>query len=349
MRARVLFCGVGGSTEGMVRAGLHVRDAIDGWPIAVERHALWHPSIRAVVGRCEDACDLLPEPVDLVWASPSCRPWSTANRTPRRGKAHPEYYSLARLVAQAFDPPWAARWLVIENVGGLVWSREGKAEMAELAAAVRARARLTWTVTVVRACEHGVRQLRRRPIIVVGPALCPILAGTAGEVDAARAITANRGGTNGSDATRNTTIGTQAHRSFAPVQAVTCALDGGGHPGPGPHRTIRATRGGGRDRYEYTHRSVTASRSGPDGRSYERSVYAQRPGVQSHDPRTGAAYHHESRTLEECADLQQIPMHVLAGLTKTAAYRLVGNAVPPSLAEWVCRCVIAVDARERAA
>jgi site-specific DNA-cytosine methylase len=299
MMARVMFCGVGGSTEGMVRAGLDVRDAIDSWPVAIERHRLWHPSITAVEGRCEDACELLPGTVDFVWASPSCRPWSDANRTPRRGKAHPEYYSLALLVAQAFDR-WRARWLVIENVGGLVWSREGKSELAELASAVRAREGLTWTLTVVRSCEHGVRQLRRRPIIVVGPALCPILSGTEGAFESVRAITANRGGTNGSDPSR-------LRRT-----------------------TIRSTRGGGSDSDVYAKRSVMASRVSSH----------------MHDPRTGEVNHHEGRTLRECADLQQIPTRLLEGLTKTAAHRLVGNAVPPSLAEWVCRCVVAVDSRE---
>ncbi len=297
MTARVLFCGVGGSTEGMVRAGLDVRDAIDAWPTAVDAHRRWHPSIHAVVGRVEDACDLLPEPVDFVWASPSCRPWSTANRSGRRGRAHPEYYSLARLVAQAFDR-WSATWLVIENVCGLLWSVEGKAEMAELAAAVRARPALTWTVTVVRSCEHGVRQLRRRPIIVVGPALCAIGSGVPLRAEAAPAICANRGAINGN-----------------------------------PYKTaaIRATRGGGADTDAYAKRSVYASASA--------SASAM------HDPRSREVTYVESRSIEECADLQQIPMRVIEGLTRTAQYRLVGNAVPPSLAEWVCRCVLDVHRR----
>lgn len=316
MRAHVLFCGLGGSTEGMVRAGLDVRGAVDAWPIAVEAHRRWHPSIPVVEGRVEDAVDLLDaEPVDIVWASPSCRPWSTANRTPKRGPLHPDYYPLAELVRQAFDG-FGARWLVIENVGGLIWSREGKVEMGLLAAEVRRRSGLTWTTTVVRACDHGVPQLRRRPIIVVGPVLCPILAGMA--------VSSNRGGTQGSHRRAESAVGANRPRPWS-RQAVTAARDGGGHPGPSSRHAVMA---------------------GESEGWYVRSAYAN--GGTGHDPRTGEANYHEGRSIEECARLQCLPMEPLAGLTKTAAHRLVGNAVAPPVAEWVCRCVLATDQRIRA-
>ena len=341
MKAHVLFCGLGGSTEGMVRAGLDVRGAIDAWPVAVEAHRRWHPSIPVVEGRVEDVIGLLgAEPVDIVWASPSCRPWSTANRTPKRGPLHPDYYPLAELVRQSFDG-FASRWLIIENVGGLIWSREGRVEMGLLAAEVRRRPGLTWTTTVVRACDHGVPQLRRRPIIVVGPGLCPILAGVPSG-PAEMAVSTNRGGTQGSAAA----VGTQdhrqgwskqgpgAHRSWKPAQAVTAAHDGGGHPGPSKAREA--------DRGVARHAVMANEREG----WYVRAAYAN--GGTGHDPRTGEANHHEGRSLEECARLQCLPMEPLAGLTKTAAHRLVGNAVPPPVAEWVCRCVLATDRRLRA-
>lgn len=338
MRAHVLFCGLGGSTEGMVRAGLDVRGAIDAWPVAVEAHRRWHPSIPVVHGDCEDAGLLLGKPVDLIWASPSCRPWSTANRTPKRGPAHPDYYPLAELVRQSFDG-FRARWLIIENVGGLIWSREGKIEMGLLAAEVRRRPGLTWTTTVVRACDHGVPQLRRRPIIVVGPGLCPILAGqaTAGETGAVSCTRDGSGGSNARKAARARAVGTSdywhrqgpgAHTSWKPAQAVTGARDGGGHPGPSRRHARHAVMANEREGW------------------YVRAAYAN--GGTGHDPRTGEANYHEGRSLAECARLQCLPMEPLAGLTKTAAHRLVGNAVPPPVAEWVCRCVLATDRRLRA-
>mgnify|MGYP001610689024 CR=1 FL=1 len=188
-----LFCGMGGATEGLRRAGVRVMVAVDGWRNAIAVHRRWHPDVPVALARCEHP------PVNgvapwLLWASPSCKPWSTANRTPKRGTAHPEYYSLARLVEQ--KQAMGARWLVVENVGGLVWSKEGAGgaecyarqredkhtgrligvgqrlrwggELGELAAAC-ARLDERMTVSIVNSNTCGVAQIRRRVFIVVGP------------------------------------------------------------------------------------------------------------------------------------------------------------------------------------
>ncbi len=223
--------------------------------------------------------------------------------------AHPEYYPLALLVEQM--ERWGARWLVIENVCGLVWSPEGREEIGRLADAVKARPGLTWTTTIVRSSDHGVRQLRRRPIIVVGPSLCPILAGAVSPIDddSSRTVAAsNRGG-----------FGERFERTVS-------ATRGGRN---GSERTVRAVRGGGRDSAAYA----------------KRSVYASASKSAMHDPRSGEVNYSESRSIEECAALQCVPVEPLAGLSRTAQYRLVGNAVPPPVAEWVIRCVLAEDAR----
>jgi len=171
-----LFAGMGGATEGMKRAGLRVVGATERDPDAVAAHRWWHPDVPVEQG---DVADVPPEALTgaLVWASPSCKPYSTANRTPLRGERHPEHYPLDRLVRQARD----AAALIIENVGGLAWSAEGRAELGRMEAELAVQGR-PWSLHVVRANEHGIAQVRRRVFIIVGPmALLPRGIAIAGE------------------------------------------------------------------------------------------------------------------------------------------------------------------------
>ncbi len=172
MNATALFCGFGGASRGMKQAGLKVVKAYDYSPQEVEAHRWLEPDIPCELRdvRTVDAEELRGL---FVWASPSCKPYSLANRTPKRGKAHPEYYSLAYLAEQCRY----AAVTVIENVMGLLHSKEGKAEIAELNAACH-RLGLTMQVLTPRSNEHGVRQFRQRCIIVLGAGLVGLSRGT---------------------------------------------------------------------------------------------------------------------------------------------------------------------------
>lgn len=159
MRAVDLFCGYGGATAGMLAAGLTVEAAYDRDEAAIAAHKQWHPTVA-----CENRDIGTVGPGELagrfVWASPSCKPWSTANRR-RRGQDHPEYYPLDRLVTQARH----ATVLVIENVAGLVTEKDGQAELKRMERALHGR---PYSVHVLPSNEYGVPQLRRRAFIVVG-------------------------------------------------------------------------------------------------------------------------------------------------------------------------------------
>lgn len=162
MKAAALFAGYGGSSRGMRQAGLEVVAAYDWAEPEVIAHRWLEPEVP-----CEqrDVTTITPDELRglFVWASPSCKGWSTANRSLKRGKAHPEYYSLAYLARQCRY----AAVTVIENVMGLLHTRDGKAEMKELSAQC-ALLGMTLQILTPKSNEHGVPQFRQRCIIVLG-------------------------------------------------------------------------------------------------------------------------------------------------------------------------------------
>lgn len=254
-----LFCGMGGATTGLQQAGLRVEAAYDSHPQEVAVHCALHPGVPCEV---RDVASVTPGELAgrFVWASPPCPPWSLANSRGLRGPAHPAYYPLARLIEQARD----AVVLVVENVAGLVWSVEGKRELA-LAAAAAERAGRAFQVAVLRAAEYGVPQWRSRAIIVVGAPLV---------------------------------LWSRATVTVTPVNAV-----------------VDESRG----RAGWHRRAVIAGES-----------------VAHWQSRGGRRY--EGRPLAECARLQGVP--VPPGVSRTAAHRMVGNAVPPAFAAGIAQQVL---------
>ena len=78
------FCGMGGSSSGLVEAGIEVRVAANHWARAIETHAANHPGIDHL---CADiqAIDLRRLPrTRLMWASPICTEVSPAGGRRRR-------------------------------------------------------------------------------------------------------------------------------------------------------------------------------------------------------------------------------------------------------------------------
>jgi DNA (cytosine-5)-methyltransferase 1 len=161
-----LFCGFGGVTAGMLEAGLNVRLAVDFDAQAVRAHRAYHPNV--TVCRA-DVSQVRPRVLAgrFVWASPSCKPWSMANTsTTQRGQSHREYFPLVRLLHLAV----ASQVLVIENVPGLLFSKEGKAEFKSLERECN-DLRLSIQTFDLTASELGFEQERRRMFIVIGAPL----------------------------------------------------------------------------------------------------------------------------------------------------------------------------------
>lgn len=160
-----LFCGFGGVTEGLKRAGLEVVLGVEWDARAVRAHRAAHPDVRVTQ---RDVSHVRPSELAgrFVWASPSCRPWSMANTTGPRGQDHPEYFPLVRLLHQALG----ARVLVIENVPGLLWSAVGRAELDRLEAECR-RLKISCQILDLQASIFGNSQSRRRLFVVIGAGL----------------------------------------------------------------------------------------------------------------------------------------------------------------------------------
>lgn len=154
-----LFAGVGGMDRGLERAGMTVRWQIEIDPFCrrvLERH--WpgvpkHGDIREVRG------DEL-EPVDLVCGGFPCQDLSVAGR--RAGLAGERsglFFEFMRLAARI-----RPRWLLIENVPGLLSSNGGRDMGAVIGALGELGYGYAWRV--LDAQYFGVAQRRRRVFIV---------------------------------------------------------------------------------------------------------------------------------------------------------------------------------------
>lgn len=158
MKAVDLFAGMGGFTEGARQAGIRVVWAANHWRAAVDCHAANHPE---TAHACQDLhqADFTEVPAhDILLASPSCQGHSRA-----RGKDRP-HHDAARATAWAVvscAEVHRPELVVCENVpewmDWVLWP-----------AWCQAMAALGYTLAphVVDAADYGVRQNRRRVIVI---------------------------------------------------------------------------------------------------------------------------------------------------------------------------------------
>lgn len=259
-----LCCGLGGATEGLLRAGLTVEATYDLWPVAVAAHLEWHPDVNC---QARDVSTIAPEELRgrAVWASLPCQPYSIANQV-RRWRDHPHYYPLRHFARQV----QYARVAVIENVAGLAQTREGQLELDELHDECR-QLGLACSVQVVNCSDHGSPFPGRRTIVIISP-------------------------------------DGNAHEPIVPTDVYAgatglrpLASDAKGGPGR-PRMTRRPTANSGQQTFA-------------DG-SVTKRLYA----------------------VEEAAQLQGVPVPTTTGPTNQL--RLIGNAVPPRLAQAIAEQVI---------
>ena len=160
-----LFAGAGGLSLGLVRAGFEVVGAVDVWEPAVAsyRRNFAHQAIRADIAEltAEQMWDRIgspPRPLDLVVGGPPCQGFSIQRIGPDADDRNALVLEFARLVGEL-----APRAFLMENVTGLV-GRRGSGLLARFVAAVEAQG-YSVDRTVVDAADFGVPQRRRRVII----------------------------------------------------------------------------------------------------------------------------------------------------------------------------------------
>lgn len=175
-----LFCGAGGLSEGLTRAGFRVLLALDSDPLALRTYRLNHPAIRDHRILCRDVQTLRPgelrrllgrERIDLLAGAPPCQGFSHAGF---RSKVTRTGYRLGRdernflfeyMVAAALE--LRPRMFLMENVPGMQSARKEKLSFLEAAAhMLEERGGFRTAIWRLNASGQGVPQDRVRYFLV---------------------------------------------------------------------------------------------------------------------------------------------------------------------------------------
>lgn len=166
VRTLDLFCGVGGLTLGLERAGLHSVGGADIWDdaLATFQHNLKVPTLHADVTQISRAeiCRKLGvdgKLVDILVGGPPCQGFSTVGKrklNDPRNQLWSHYLNLVQEIRPAY--------VLIENVEGLVVMDKGSicTQIVDSFAAIGYR--LQWKL--LRSSDFGVPQLRKRVIFL---------------------------------------------------------------------------------------------------------------------------------------------------------------------------------------
>ena len=161
-----LFCGAGGFSTGLLRAGFNVVCAVDSWSRAVASYRLnfIHPCLEADVAELSgrsirSTVNLGNTDVDLVVGGPPCQGFSIQRIGPDIDNRNNLVLHYARLLEEL-----APRMFVMENVPGLLGKR-GR-PLVEAFLERMAAAGYGVEAQIVNAAEYGVPQVRKRVIVV---------------------------------------------------------------------------------------------------------------------------------------------------------------------------------------
>lgn len=370
-RCLELFAGAGGAALGIEAAGLD-HAALCEWDAdacATLRAAGLGPVVEGDV-RDLDAIEAVAGsgPLDLLWSSFPCQAFSTAGK--RKGASDERNgWPWTVDAIDRFQP----RWFLGENVRGLLChSSEGHPDPmhcprcyldAVILPQLRERfAHAGWWL--LDAADFGVPQHRRRVILWAGPRpLAPpepthadpatlaqrglfgprpapwVSMGEALRLGGARVVAPNRRPpvdvTNRPSPTIDNHCGTTGDGYEQALRVVAAGEAGAGRPRPMDQAASTIGTGGTAYLLNAPSRAVTCSEVKGSGANAN---------PEKHQRASDALFLATGRrrlTVAECARLQDFPTgHPFQG-TKTAQYRQVGNAVPPTLARVVAARVYA--------
>lgn len=161
MRVGSAFSGVGALDLGLQRAGMEIQ-----WQIEInesarsilQRHWPCVPKHASIIEVTSDQLG----PVDLICGGPPCQDWSRGQSNSREGLVGSRsglFFEFARLIRD-LQP----RWVVMENVPGLLTTNGGRDFSVVLGVMVELGYGVAWRV--LDAAKFGVPQRRRRIFIV---------------------------------------------------------------------------------------------------------------------------------------------------------------------------------------
>lgn len=363
MRCIELFAGAGGAALGLEAAGVHHLALVERDPdaCAVLRAAGLGPVVEADVRNLDAIQSVAGPSCDLLWASWPCQPFSSAGlRMGAQDKRNGWPWTVDAI--DRFQPAW----FMGENVRGLL-SHTGICPQphpepdrcprcyfdATIMGDLRARfAHVGWWL--LDAADFGVPQHRRRVIVWAGPEpLTPparthgpgmftrpwVSMGEALGLSSGRVVAAGET-VAGMPRHVNESAPTIGTKGTAYLVGNYRGRDGGAvmetHPLTEPSRALR--HGGGSSVPYLLRPAPTVTAQQVKGtRASAASGWTFRGGPDRASDALAMATGRRRLTVEECARLQDFPAgHPWeAARTKTARYRCVGNAVPPTLARVV--------------
>src|SRR3989304_6014240 len=162
-----LFCGIGGLSFGLTRAGLEPIGGVDNWEDAARTFEHNHAPLRCLIAdisklQVSDLIDffgVLPEDVDVVVGGPPCQGFSTVGKRDSRDPRNRLWKHYLELVAQI-----RPAYVVVENVEVLVVMDGGNVCEQIVANFARIGYRAKWRL--LRSADFGVPQLRKRVIFM---------------------------------------------------------------------------------------------------------------------------------------------------------------------------------------
>lgn len=334
-----VFSGAGGLDIGLQQAGWDCLYATD-----FDRHAVETLKLNAAYGRFHgsgvirqaDIRDLTGNEmlseigrrcgdIDLLAGGPPCQSWSSAGHqlgfNDPRGRLFEDYLRVARQLD--------VRWLLFENVRGLITARGADGQPGSALAAIRqALFKAGWQtrVELLNAADYGAPQRRVR-VVLIGyrqgdePPIPQASHGERGEGDTAGWVSI-----------------ADALAALSPLETddiirpsgklaleLAAIQPGSGVKSPGKRET---TRPGGH--WGYKQGAFVADLNRP-----ARTVTANAQQDWIRDPIHGL----RRLSPRECAALQTFPADWIFAGKRTDQYRQIGNAVPPVLAEQVGRAL----------
>ena len=357
MRFGSLFTGVGGFDLAFERAGMECAFQIEIDPhcqVVLEKH--WTD-----IHRYSDIVQVTRlEPVDVLVGGFPCQDLSVAGqRKGLDGSRSGLFYEFMRLVAEG-----QPRWVVVENVPGLLSSAGGR----DMGAVLGTLAKLGYgyAYRVLDAQYFGVPQRRRR-VFIVGHSRgrCPsevlfepdsVCGGAAPKREAregvAGTLAASSGRSRGANSGDGMTLMASTLTASASHQGtrgavsdnlvVAWAATGAGYWRDGIGPLAASTAAG-------PNQVVSVALRGRDG-----GATAELGGSQAHALRSSQGGGDKAHILlssgvrrltpKECERLQGFPDDWTAGHADSHRYRMLGNAVAVPVTEWIARRIVASDA-----